>query len=405
VALSLAEIASALEAAVTDPPLTVSPVARLADLEALLRIETVARAAQAPRLADVDTSDATVEVCGRSTRDWLVEEQMLSPAEASRRMRLARGLPGAPVVWAAFAAGDITAEHALVILGALPRVVDPQLRVTVETSLVQVAKTGPPGVVAQGVDATLTLLGVEDTAAAAAQRRYAERGVGVDETFGGTGSLTGTLTVEVREQLRLALAAAGDKTGPDDDRSQRQRHHDALGEICGFYLGHAEELPAVTGERPRVIVTMSLQMLLGRLDNQWATLGTGVPIAPQTARRLACDSEFIPAVLGSRGELLDLGRSTKAFNTAIRRAAWLRDGGRCAFPRCRRAIVELHHIIWWSHGGHTSLDNAAWLCAFHHWLVHEGRWTMRRDPDGGYTFRSPDGRQRSSPPPRQPEAA
>jgi len=70
--------------------------------------------------------------------------------------------------------------------------------------------------------------------------------------------------------------------------------------------------------------------------------------------------------------------------------------------------MDLHHIEWWSNGGTTDLDNAAWLCAFHHWLVHEARWTMRRDKARSYVFTAPDGREighpggeTTRPPPRQ----
>ncbi|HET7530411.1 MAG TPA: DUF222 domain-containing protein [Mycobacteriales bacterium] len=93
-------------------------------------------------------------------------------------------------------------------------------------------------------------------------------------------------------------------------------------------------------------------------------------------------------------EVLDLGRTHRHFSAASRRAAWIRDGGCCAFPRCRRKVVELHHIIWWSHGGRSDLDNAVWLSAYHHWLVHEGGWSLRRNADGGYTFSNPCGVER-----------
>ena len=86
------------------------------------------------------------------------------------------------------------------------------------------------------------------------------------------------------------------------------------------------------------------------------------------------------------------------------RAAWTRDQGRCVFPKCRRPPADLHHLTWWSHGGHTDLDNAAWLCAFHHWLVHEANWTLRRDKRHRYVFTAPDGRHITHPP-RQPQAA
>ena len=44
-------------------------------------------------------------------------------------------------------------------------------------------------------------------------------------------------------------------------------------------------------------------------DGRWlgATLGSGVPIGPETARRLACDATIIPMVLGAHSEPLDVG--------------------------------------------------------------------------------------------------
>src|SRR4051794_9656585 len=117
------------------------------------------------------------------------------------------------------------------------------------------------------------------------------------------------------------------------------------GEIAAFYLAHAD-LPTVNGERPRVVVTMDLDVLLGRLEAAWATLDSGVKLGPETARRLACDAQIIPAVLGTSSEILDLGQPGREFSAAVRRAACIRDGGRCTFPGCTRPPRELHHIIW-----------------------------------------------------------
>jgi hypothetical protein len=379
--------------------------ARCNALEELFTAESVLRAAQTQLLAEVDLTAATVEATGRASRSWLVEEQMFSPAEAGRRLRIARGLGEFPLTGQAFAVGDISAEHVLVIIAGLAQITDTGVRATVEEQLVGLSRLHPAPEVAGLLDQLLVALGVEPSADEAAARRYATRQVSLADTFGGTGSLSGTLTSEVREKLQLALAAAGMKAGPEDTRSTGQRMHDALGEIAGHYLATAA-LPDINGERPRLVVTMQLDALLGNLQDQWATLGAGLPIAPATARRLACDAEIIPAVLDATSDVLDLGRSSRAFSTAIRRAAWLRDGARCAFGGCRRRISELHHIIWWSHGGHTSLDNAAWLCAFHHWLAHEGGWTLRRNATNSYTWTSPTGQQHTGdPPPRQPQAA
>jgi hypothetical protein len=402
--MSLAEIADALKDALADPRLTLDAGTQVTELEALFSIENLARAGQVTALAQAHATDATVTTCGRSVRSWLVEETLLDPAEASRRLRLMRKLPDAPATSAAWLADRITGAHALVILKVLPHIHDARLRALVEEALVEESTWRPPYAVAQQVDQILTSLGVEPDRNAH-ERRYAERGVGIDTTIGGTGSLNGTLTPEVREKLDTALAAAGAPTGSEDDRTKRQRLHDALGDVCDFYLAHSTSLSPVAGERPRVIVTTSLDSLQSRLESAWGLLDSGAAIGPETARRLACDAAVVPVVLGSAGEVLDVGRSTRTFPVAVRRAAWLRDRGRCAFPRCTRPPADLHHIVHWAHGGASSLDNAAWLCAFHHWLTHEGRWQLRRDADGRYVWTSPDGGEHSLPPPRHPQAA
>jgi hypothetical protein len=99
-------------------------------------------------------------------------------------------------------------------------------------------------------------------------------------------------------------------------------------------------------------------------------------------------------VLGGASELLDIGQADHEFTTAIRRAAWLRDGGRCAFPGCRNRPAEAHHVTFRRHGGPTSVDNCAWLCAFHHWLAHEGGWSLKRDASGDYRWTGPYGHVR-----------
>jgi hypothetical protein len=56
----------------------------------------------------------------------------------------------------------------------------------------------------------------------------------------------------------------------------------------------------------------------------------------------------------------------------MRRALRRRDGG-CRYPGCtNRRFVDGHHIVHWSQGGPTSLENLVLLCRRHHRLVHEG---------------------------------
>lgn len=73
---------------------------------------------------------------------------------------------------------------------------------------------------------------------------------------------------------------------------------------------------------------------------------------------MACDADIIPVLLGSEGQVLDIGRASRIFPPSIRKALTARDQG-CAFPDCTMPSpwCEAHHITYWSQGGPTSTDN------------------------------------------------
>ncbi|WP_156642422.1 HNH endonuclease signature motif containing protein, partial [Arthrobacter sp. B6] len=101
------------------------------------------------------------------------------------------------------------------------------------------------------------------------------------------------------------------------------------------------------------------------------------PVAATTLRKIACDADIIPALLGTHGEILDLGRKTRLFTPAQRTALTARDQG-CTFPNCTIPApwCEAHHITYWSHDGPTTTENGALLCTHHHHLIHKEQWTI-----------------------------
>ena len=61
-------------------------------------------------------------------------------------------------------------------------------------------------------------------------------------------------------------------------------------------------------------------------------------------------------------------------------------------PRVRGTPVhQAHHIVWWERGGATDLDNLVLVCSFHHKLVHEYGWGLKRGGDGSVRWFHPDG--------------
>ncbi len=86
---------------------------------------------------------------------------------------------------------------------------------------------------------------------------------------------------------------------------------------------------------------------------------------------MACDADLIPIALGTQGEVLDVGRTSRLVTPAIWRALVCRDR-HCAFPGCTRPPVmgHAHHIVPWADHGATSLENLVLLCGHHHRTIH-----------------------------------
>jgi hypothetical protein len=64
----------------------------------------------------------------------------------------------------------------------------------------------------------------------------------------------------------------------------------------------------------------------------------------------------------------------------------------CSFPGCgARRFTHAHHVVWWERGGRTDLENLVLVCGFHHRLVHELGWAVRREPDGVARWFRPNG--------------
>ena len=169
----------------------------------------------------------------------------------------------------------------------------------------------------------------------------------------------------------------------DHERPTAQR----LGQAFAEYVARfpVAKLPHAGGINATVVVTMTLDSLLGA--EKAATLSTGTRISPGLARRMACESGVIPAVLGGRSLVLDLGRKKRLYTRTQHLAMMLRHGG-CAAVGCERpgAWCDAHHLTPWSKGGKTDLNDGALLCTRHHTLAHDPMYELRLHPDGRISF-------------------
>ncbi len=137
---------------------------------------------------------------------------------------------------------------------------------------------------------------------------------------------------------------------------------------------------ASAGSCPAPGSTTGAGWTLGGLD-------FGALLGLETVRRLACDGEVTPVVLGELGEILHLGRTRRLFSSAQTKALWVRDL-HCTYPGCHAAAhwCDAHHLQHWADGGPTDLTNAALLCGFHHSLVHRRRLAAVVEDDVGVTW-------------------
>ena len=116
--------------------------------------------------------------------------------------------------------------------------------------------------------------------------------------------------------------------------------------------------------------------------------GTGITLSgdvlsPGVVRRMACDAEIIPMVLGGDSEPLDVGRGERLYTRAQRMAIIARDR-ECTWAGCTVPATwcDVHHTVHWARGGPTSLGTGALLCRKHHTEVHQRDLTATVTPLG-----------------------
>ncbi|MGO4597542.1 DUF222 domain-containing protein [Terrabacter sp. 2RAF25] len=182
-----------------------------------------------------------------------------------------------------------------------------------------------------------------------------------------------------RSDADVGAGADADARRSVDPRSPATRRADAALEL----IQRAVAAPQGVTRTPRtkLVVTMSLDALLDRLRGAGLADNDEV-LSASTVRRVACEAEILPTVLGGPSQVLDIGRTDRYFTPAQRLALAQRDHG-CSYPGCTvpPQWCEAHHVVHWLHGGATDLCNGALLCGRHHTIVHQLGLTATVLPD------------------------
>jgi hypothetical protein len=133
---------------------------------------------------------------------------------------------------------------------------------------------------------------------------FDERYLKVGTTIDNVGRVNGNLTPECAAALQAVLDALGKKAGPEDDRTEGMRYHDALQLACELLI-RAKMVPDRAGAGTRVDAVISLAELLqlpgaSELQEAWLAALTGEHgyLAGKDAEVAACDAIVSPVVTG-----------------------------------------------------------------------------------------------------------
>jgi hypothetical protein len=344
-------------------------------------------------IRQVDSRGLAAAQGASSAAAWLRDRYRVSPGTATRQVKLAAALDAdLPATAEALAAGEVNLEQAQVI-SRMAADLPAEHRPAGEKHLVgEAAVFGPRelGILGRRLFEVVAPEEADQRAQAALlradERAYQGRDLRLAEIPGEDRvRVSGWLDREAAAVVDAALdPLCAPRTcggGGLDPRSPGQRRADALVEVCRIAAA-CGDLPDNGGDRPQVVVTVDLGTLRTQIGT--ATLDDGGPLSPAAARRIACDAAILPTVLGGAGQVLDVGRERRLFTGPLRRALIVRDNG-CAFPGCDRPSrwCDGHHMIHWSDGGPTSLNNAVLLCGHHHRLLHHSDWRARLNPTDG----------------------
>ena len=320
-----------------------------------------------------------------SCAEWLAWRCGLSMSAAREKVRTAQALRALPAISAAFADGRLSYSK----VRALTRVAhehDEDLLLAyaldatasqVEERCRQIRNTAP-----ESIDA--------------ARQAWERRSVSISRNLArGTVLISVELPAEDGELIAKALDSAvaagdaaigiefdGDREGTGSD--WRAQQADALVAIAKAYLGGGAGEGGSATDNHLVILHVDEKSLRGGIGR------SDLPL--ETVRRLTCDCSLVAVIDDKYGSPLDVGRKQRNVSTPLRRALWSRDRG-CTFPGCgNKRFVDAHHIDHWARGGETTTENLTLLCTYHHRLLHEGGFSIRRDADESLYFVRADGR-------------
>ena len=195
------------------------------------------------------------------------------------------------------------------------------------------------------------------------------------------------MTAEERDAAEVLIA---------DPRTNEQLTYDLVMDV--FRAGALASASDVFGVRQpgvRMVVVRDVdgpRDALGRLLATGHLEDGGDALPGSVIDRAQCDVGSVQVTVDSCGNPLDVGREERLFTSRQKLALAVRDGG-CMWPGCGApaSFCEAHHADHWAEGGRTDTESGLLLCRFHHMLLHNGGWRIRREGRGPFVLYRPPG--------------
>lgn len=335
-------------------------------------------------IAEVDRREAWRDSGARDTAHWLGMRYGISGWKAHRWIAAAHALEGLPAIAGALADGELGIDKVV----ELARFAAPDA----ERALIRWAKEVSCATIRHRGDLAARA-SIEEVVDVERSRSVSWWYFDEGRRFGLEAELPAARGAIVAKAIERAAESIPVMPDESDAWSATARRADALVALCSSRIA-----PDADPDRATVVVHAPLDVVGDGAGNGEMESGSVVP--SETVRRLMCNARVQAVVEHRAGNALGLGRMMREPSAWMLRQIRYRDRG-CRFPGCgTRAFTQAHHIVWWRNGGRTDLDNLLLICSFHHRLVHEHGWSVRRDDDGTLRWLRRDGvRYRAGPSP------
>jgi hypothetical protein len=239
-----------------------------------------------------------------SSSAWLAAMTKMTRKDAKAAVKQMRTLSERPHLADAMARHDVSDSWAAEIAGWLKKLPE-ELRDGTEKILADAAAAGASLEDLATITAHALRQWQADHPDPDDDGDFRDRQVSVGTTFGGAAVIRGDLTPECAAAVTAVLEALGKKAGAEDDRTEKQRFHDALQLACELLL-RARLVPDRAGADTQVIAHISLRDLRAMdgapgLEEAWirSVLGEGGYLTGPDAEAAACDAMIVPLVTGT----------------------------------------------------------------------------------------------------------